>query len=103
MSVNHRLQRATLYAKTEEETLSGAKKATWVPQRERVYMSVYYASEFSTKEPFRHKDISHVALSTKLPVARELRALVGGKGYDIMTINPNGRRFLLTLREVEKW
>ncbi len=103
MSRNTRFKKAEAFVCKEMESLSGAKKENWEKLPDPVFLAVYFLDELTMREPFRHKDVSCVALSPKKIDEKLLRFRVSGKIFDVLSVNFEGRFCRYFLKEVTKW
>ncbi len=103
MSRNTRFKKAEVFVCKEKESPSGAKKEVWEKLPEFVFLAVYFLDELTMREPFRHKDVSCVALSPKKIGEKTLRFRITGKSFEVLSVNFEGRFYRYFLKEVIKW
>lgn len=62
-------------------------------------MQIILYSQNNTQDA-RYKDATHIGYTDKKDIADNMQIEQGGKRYDVLLVNPYGRRCVVFLREV---
>lgn len=104
MSVNSKMVLATVLELKETESLSGARKSIWIELSGKIKISLYQASQFASKDRFRHTETTHNAITPYKGLKSSLNKLViKGVKYEILDVDNSHRLAQLSLREVRSW
>lgn len=104
MSVNSKMVLATVLEVKETESLSGARKSSWIELSNRIKISLYQASQFTSKDRFRHTETTHNAVTPHKGLKSSLnRLIINGVKYEILDVDNSHRFAQLSLKEVRSW
>lgn len=104
MSVNSKMVSTKVFKLEEVETPSGAKKSSWLEQKDRIYMSIYQASQFVSKDKFRHTETTHNAVTyCKYLEAGKFRLIQDDRKFEVLDVDNSHRLSQLSLKEVRAW
>lgn len=104
MSVNSRMLSTKVFELNETESPSGAKKSTWIERKDKINVSIYQASQFVSKDNYRHTETTHNAVTyAKFLKATKFRLEQGNKKYEVLDVDNSHRLAQLSLKEVELW
>ena len=104
MSVNSRMVSTKVCELKEIESPSGAKKSSWIERKDKINVSIYQASQFISKDKYRHTETTHNAVTyVKFLKASKFRLVLNNKKYEVLDVDNSHRLAQLSLKEVEIW
>lgn len=104
MSVNSKMVSTKVFELKEIESPSGAKKSSWLEQKDRIYMSIYQASQFVSKDKYRHTETTHNAVThCKYLESGKFRLIQDDRKFEVLDVDNSHRLSQLSLKEVRAW
>lgn len=104
MSVNSKMVPTKVFKLKEIESPSGAKKSSWLEQKDRIYMSIYQASQFVSKDKYRHTETTHNAVThCKYLESGKFRLVQDDRKFEVLDVDNSHRLSQLSLKEVRAW
>ena len=104
MSINSRMISTKVFELNETVSLSGAKKLSWIERKDKINVSIYQASQFVSKEKYRHTETTHNAVTyAKFLKANKFRLVQDNKKYEVLDVDNSNRMAQVSLKEVEIW
>lgn len=104
MSVNSKMVSTKVFELKEIESPSGAKKSSWIERKDKINVSVYQASQYVSKENYRHTETTHNAVTyAKFLKANKFRLLQDNKKYEVLDVDNSHRLAQVSLKEVKIW